>query len=61
MTTTRIKENKVIRYVVKANGRVVDWSFNKDKANEIAFRFEYECWNQDEPFAPNMEIIEEEI
>ena len=52
-------ENKVIRYIVKANDRVVDWSFSKKKANEIAFRFEYECMNQDEPFRPKMEIIEE--
>ena len=52
-------ENEVIRYIVKANDRVVDWSFSKKKANEIAFRFEYECMNQDEPFEPKMEIIEE--
>ena len=52
-------ENKVIRYIVKANGRVVDWSFSEKKAKEIAFQFEYECMNQDEPFVPNMEIIEE--
>lgn len=52
-------ENNVVRYVVKANDRVVDWSFSKKKAKEIAFRFEYECMNQDEPFKPKMEIIEE--
>ena len=52
-------ENEVIRYIVKANDLVVDWSFNEKKAKEIAFRFEYECMNQDEPFQPNMEIIEE--
>ena len=52
-------ENEVIRYIVKANDQVVDWSFSKKKANEIAFQFEYECMNQDEPFQPKMEIIEE--
>lgn len=52
-------ENEVIRYIVKANDRVVDWSFSKKKAKEIAFRFEYECINQDESFHPKMEIIEE--
>ena len=59
MATTKKNKNKVARYVVKANGRVVDWSFSKDKANEIAFRFEYECMNRDESFKPKMEIIEE--
>lgn len=52
-------KNQVIRYIVKANGRVVDWSFDKKKAKEIAFRFEYECMNQDDPFCPRMEIVEE--
>ncbi len=50
---------KVVRYIVKANDGVVDWSFSEKKAKEIAFRFEYECMNQDEPFKPKMEIIEE--
>lgn len=52
-----IKE--VVRYVVKANGRVVSWSFSEKKAKEIAYKFEYECLNQDEPFRPEMEIVEE--
>ena len=52
-------ENEVIRYIVKANNRVVDWSFSKKKAKQIASQFEYECMNQDEPFEPKMEIIEE--
>ena len=52
-------ENKVLRYVVKVNGKIVDWSFSEKRAQEIAWRFEYECMNQDEPFFPKMEIVEE--
>lgn len=53
------KEKPVTRYIVKANGRVVDWSFNKKTAHNIAWKFQYECEKQDEPFSPTMEIIEE--
>ena len=53
--------NTVVRYIVKANGRVVDWSFNKKHAEEIAWKFKDECLNQDDPFEPVMEIVEERI
>ena len=53
------QEKKILRYVVKANGEIVDWSFSKRRAFEIAFKFYYECMNQDEPFYPDMRIVEE--
>ena len=60
MKTTR-ESKRVARYIVKANDRVVGWSFSEKNAKDIAFRFEYECMNQDEPFTPKMEIIKEEM
>ena len=49
------------RYVVKADGYVVSQFFSKEKANRYAADYLEGCLMQDEPFHPNMEVIEEEI
>ena len=56
---TIVKEKPIIRYIIKANGRTVDWTFSKKRAEDIALNFEYECLTQKDPFIPKMEIIEE--
>ena len=51
---------KVVRYIIKANGREVSWTFSRKEAVRIAEQFEFECMTQDiDPFQPMMEIIEE--
>ena len=49
------------RYVVKANGEVIDNVFDENKAWKIANNYAYECANQDIPCFPKMEIVKETI
>jgi len=49
----------LIRYVIKADGKTVAYSFNKEKAWKMARQFEYECNYQDIPVFPKMEVVEE--
>lgn len=49
------------RYVIIADGKVIDQAFTEEKARKIAFEYEYGCIYQDDSFHPRMEIKAEEI
>lgn len=57
----KLKERSLIRYVVKADGEKVDWSWNEEKAWEKAYRYAEPCWDQDIPYYPEMEVVSEPI
>lgn len=52
---------KLKRYLVKKDGYVIARFFNKKKADRYAADYLEGCLMQDEPFHPNMEVIEEEM
>ena len=49
------------RYLVKANGIVIDHAETEKKAWRKARNYEYECSNQDEPCFPKMSVEYEVI
>ena len=50
------------RWIVKADGCHVWTEYgSKEKAERWACHYQDSCLNQDEPFCPNVEIIEEAI
>lgn len=49
------------RWVVKANGIIIDHAETKEKAWRIANKYAYECANQDEPCFPKMEVEKQTI
>ena len=44
------------RYIIKANGKVIDHAFDKKKANVIAGNYAEHCANMDDPWFPKMEV-----
>ena len=49
------------RYIVTANGEKVFHAETKEKAWRFAHKYEDECFNQDIPCYPKMEVTKETI
>ena len=50
----------VKRWAIYANGVLICHEYQSlEKARDYAFRYESGCWNQEEPFFPEMSIVEE--
>ena len=50
----------LVRYIVKADGKVIDHAERENKAWKLAHKYAYQCYNQDIPVFPNM-CVEKEI
>lgn len=51
---------KVVRYIIKANGREVSWTFSRKEAERLAEQFVHECMTQTvDPFQPDITIEED--
>ena len=53
--------NGLVRYLVKANGKVIDHAETKEKAWRKAVIYRYECENQEVPFSPFIEVVKETL
>lgn len=47
------------RYTIYANGFQIGHAETKEKAWQMAHKYEYKCMNQDKPFYPKMEVQKE--
>lgn len=55
-----MKKKGAVRWVIKADGQVVDIVYTSErKAWILASRYEEECAYQDDPFSPHMTVEEE--
>lgn len=51
----------ISRYAVVVDGRVEGWFPSEKKAIKYACSYEESCWNQDEPYYPNVDVITERL